>query len=310
MKKNYAHKITKNMAVISAAIIFMGLMAAFPDITGSGFKTAFMLWLNSVVPVLLPFFIFADFVKKAGNNINIPMRVYPFAMAVLSGYPMGAKATGDLLASGKVDRTEGKSILSFSFVTGPAFILGTAGGLLGSKQAAVIILAAHYIGAFENGLLWRMRRTGSGSKSGGSNIKVKGINDNNSLFECFSSAIAAGFKAMMMILAFLVFFMIGIDFIEHMGLFSIIGGQQTAAFVKGIMEMTVGINAVSMCSTGIALKTVLTSFMVSFGGMSVLCQASSMMSGSGLRLRDIAEVKFTHGLLSGTAAAVLACIVY
>src|SRR5574344_5086 len=94
--------------IMAAAACFAAAMVVFPAVTESGSKTAIVIWANSIVPILLPFFIFADFIKRVGNPEKLPLRVYPFAVAFMSGYPMGAKITGDLTAKGCLTIEEGK----------------------------------------------------------------------------------------------------------------------------------------------------------------------------------------------------------
>ena len=94
--------------------------------------------------------------------------------------------------------------------------------------------------------------------------------------ENFTDAIVSGFKAMAMILAYLMVFTIGINILEHLGVFSVINNQGVAASFKGIFEMTMLINLVGMCDMGIRLKSVIAAFLVSFGGLSVAGQSMSM----------------------------------
>ena len=66
--------------------------------------------------------------------------------------------------------------------------------------------------------------------------------------ENFSYAIASGFRAMATILAYLMFFTIGINILEHLKLFSIISNELVSSAIKGLFEMTLGINLVGLCS--------------------------------------------------------------
>ena len=84
-------EIEKSRLIIGGAIGCSLIMVAFPLITALASKEAVSIWLNSVVPTLLPFFIAANFLKKTGIVGRIPTGIYPLAMALLSGYPMGAK---------------------------------------------------------------------------------------------------------------------------------------------------------------------------------------------------------------------------
>lgn len=292
---------SKNL-ILAAAVFFAAAMVAFPGVTESGSKSAIVIWANAIVPILLPFFILADFIKRTGNLQRFPVQVYPFLIAVLSGYPMGAKIVGDLIYDGTLTREKGKAVLSYSLVTGPAFLMGTIGVFLGSSRAAFIILLSHYLGALANGCFFRettpARRT----------QREMPAFSSSSVLENFTLAITAGFKAMAVILAYLMIFMIGIDLLENAGIWQRLGSETAVSFLKGVLEMTVGANMISLCNETLALKTVLIAVIVSFGGLSVIGQSVSMAAGSGIRLADILKIKSMHGIFSGIIAMLLACL--
>lgn len=291
----------ENKLIMAASLCFAAAMVVFPAVTESGSKTAIVIWANSIVPILLPFFIFADFIKRVGNPEKLPLRVYPFAVAFMSGYPMGAKITGDLTAKGCLTIEEGKHVLSYSLVTGPAFIIGTVGAFLGNTRAAVVVAMAHYMGALLNGLIYKCPKKKERSEK---EIPQKGNIGGTSYMESFTSSIISGFKAMAVILAYLILFMIAMELMESLGAFRLLPGETCSAFAKGIIEMTVGSNMIGICDISISLKTVLTSFIISFGGLSVIGQSVSMTAGSGIRLGTILQIKLTHGLIAGILAAV------
>ena len=145
----------ENKLIMAASLCFAAAMVVFPAVTESGSKTAIVIWANSIVPILLPFFIFADFIKRVGNPERLPLKVYPFVIAFMSGYPMGAKIVGDLTAGGCFTKEEGRHVLSYSLVTGPAFIIGTVGAFMGNTGAALAVAASHYMGAILNGFIYR-----------------------------------------------------------------------------------------------------------------------------------------------------------
>lgn len=291
----------ENKLIMAASLCFAAAMVVFPAVTESGSKTAIVIWANSIVPILLPFFIFSDFIKRVGNPEKLPLRIYPFVMAVMSGYPMGAKVVGDLTASGCLSREEGKHVLSYSLVTGPAFIIGTVGAFMGDTRAAVIASAAHYAGALLNGLIYRCPGKRSVKKTAQTDTHVHAPQP--SYMDSFTASIIAGFKAMAVILAYLILFMIGMELLDSIGVFALLPGEPWSAFAKGIIEMTVGANMIGICNITIALKTALTAFIISFGGLSVIGQSVSMAAGSGLGLGTILQIKLTHGLIAGILAA-------
>ena len=62
----------KNRCIAILAAAFAMAMVIFPDITEEGSKTAIIIWANSIIPVLLPFFIFSEFIKNTGNLQSLP----------------------------------------------------------------------------------------------------------------------------------------------------------------------------------------------------------------------------------------------
>ncbi len=303
-------KLLLNKIVVSAAACFALAMIVFPEVTEEGAKMAIILWLNAIVPVLLPFFIFSDFIKSSGDLAKLPPRIYPFIMGFLSGYPMGAKVTGDYVREGRLTLDEGRAILSYSMVTGPAFILFTVGQFIGSSRAAALVAAAHYAGALANGFFYRQGRIRTGRKAAAKPITSRKPTTpitpiKSDYMENFTAAILGGFKAMAIILAYLIVFYIGIDLASRAGLFAAIDNKTVCACLKGLLEMTIGTNQVGMCDIGIEYKTVLAAMLVSFGGLSVAGQSASMTRNSGLGFKDILLMKLTHGMLAAIFAILL-----
>jgi hypothetical protein len=298
--------LSKNTVIVALAAIYAIAMVIFPEVTEIGSKTAIILWANSIVPVLLPFFIFSEFIKKTGNLQCLPRRVYPFVIGFLSGYPMGAKMVGDLVKESSLSKTEGKWVLSYSLITGPAFILFAVAQFIGSSKGAVIVLISHYLGALFNGLFhYKEFAYNSGKTRACSQAREKNQNLKRDYMENFTSSVFAGFRGMAMVLAYLMVFTIGVNMLEHIGIFSVINNQLITSISKGIFEMTLGINLVGMCNVSIIAKTISAAALVSFGGLSVIGQSVSMARGSGLGIREIFEIKLTHGIIAAIIATLL-----
>ena len=95
------------------------------------------------------------------------------------------------------------------------------------------------------------------------------------------------------------------EILEYLGAFGLINNQVVNSAIKGIFEMTYGINLVGMCDTSLKMKTIIASILVSFGGLSVIGQSMSMTRNTGIGFRDILEIKLTHGLIAGIVATLL-----
>ena len=91
-------KQTVNFNLTMAALAAVGTgLVILPQVSMTGAKMAISIWLNSVVPSLLPFFIFSDYIRSFGILEGLPYRGYAFFSGVFCGYPMGAKVTSGLI---------------------------------------------------------------------------------------------------------------------------------------------------------------------------------------------------------------------
>lgn len=227
-------------------------------------------------------------------------------MSVLSGYPMGAKIVGDLRRQGELSVGEAKRLMSFCNTSGPAFIMGAVGaGMLGTGISGTVIAAAHYSGALINGLLYSriFPKTGERVSTG---YEIRHDFRETGLQESFTDAILMSLKSLGIILAYIVMFMFITDLLHLSGILSLFESREMCALIKGVIEMTVGCGAVAECAeTSMAVKCVLCSFIISWGGLSVMGQTMSMLSGSGISMGYILISKLTHGLFSACVAFML-----
>lgn len=294
------------MAAALVTFICCGLMVVFPTTALYSARKGISLWMTDVLPALLPFFICANFLQSIGVIRLLKSGIFPFIMSVLSGYPMGAKIIGDLKRQDEISLNEACRLMSFCSTSGPAFMVGAVGaGMLGSGSMGAIIAAAHYAGALANGVLFTaiFGRGGSGSIT-------TGRLQQRSLQESFTESIIMSLKSLGIILAYIVLFMFVTDLLHLSGILSLAPGQELRALIKGILEMTVGCGAVAECSGAAdTVKCTLCAFIISWGGLSVMGQTMSMLSGTGISMRYIFISKLSHGLFSAAVAFVLAIFV-
>ena len=285
------------------------LMVAFPSIALASARRGISLWASDVLPALLPFFICANFLQNIGIIRMLRSGAFPFAMSVLSGYPMGAKIVGDLRRGGEISLTAAKRLMSFCSTSGPAFMVGAVGaGMLGSGTLGGIIAAAHYIGALVNGILYTRLL---GRESGGPPAPISDSKrGGRGMQESFTDAILMSFRSLAIVLAYIVLFMFLTDLFHMSGLFSMTDDQAVRALIKGFFEMTVGCEAVAEgISVTSSVKCVLCAFILSWGGLSVMGQSMSMLSGTGVTLGYLMVSKLTPGIFAAAAAFLITLFV-
>lgn len=291
-KKNY-------ILAGSAAAIFCVFMVIFPQVAVYSAQKGISLWASNVLPALLPFFICANFLNYMGAVRVIRPSLFPFVMSILSGYPMGAKIIGDMRKNNAISLPEAKRLISFCSTSGPTFMIGAVGvGMLGSVPAGIVIAASHYLAAIANGLLYS-RFFPRAKPVRDLSFKQK----NRDLLDIFTEAILSAFKSLAIILAYIILFMFLTDLLHLGGVFSLISSPALRAAAKGFFEMTVGCGALSECAgISLGIKCILSAMMLSWGGLSIIGQTMSMLSGSGVRLSYFVLTKLTHSLFTGIIA--------
>ncbi len=287
----------KYIAVLAA---FAGclLMIIYSDISVLSAKKGIALWAADVVPALMPFFICVNFISSTGVIRHLPQSIFPFAVSVLSGYPMGAKVIGDMYRNDIISQSEAKRLISFCSTSGPVFIIGAVGtGMLGSHEAGIAAAVAHYIGALCNCVLFSMKykkEKGAGS--------LKKESTDGTLVEKFTDAIFSSFRSLGVILAYMVIFMFVTDLLEQAGVFAAVSHGAGMCLARGLFEMTVGCSFIRTADVTAVYECVLAAVIISWGGLSVTGQSMSMLAGSGISVIYLVVTKITHSFFAGIIA--------
>jgi len=159
------------------------------------------IWLDIVLPALLPFFIVSeimiglglvDFISVLLNPVMEPLFKCPgsssfiWVMSITSGYPMGAKLVSSFYQAGKISKDESQRILSFCSTSGPLFMIGAVGiGMLGSSEAGRLIAFSHYTSAIILGLIFRFYNSSKQEASLRSSKKNHNISSQRLLSRAF-----------------------------------------------------------------------------------------------------------------------------
>lgn len=305
-------------------IAFSLAMVFFPEYSIQSAKKGFDLWMNTVLPALLPFFITANFLvfigipDLVGACFEVPFQklfhtpgisAFVFITSISSGYPMGPKLIGDLLRRREINQEEAEQMLTFCSTSGPLFMIGAVGvGMLHSAHMGYVIAAAHYFGAILNGFLtqWFHSRKDRG-RAGGvySRRNVKGqylrVNEMN-FMELLTTSILSALKTLGIIGCYLMVFTMITDYIAMFTAYQSTNWPLWEGIVKGILEMTVGSYAISESELDLIWKCAIITFLISFGGFSTFAQSISVLSGLGIHTGRFLKSKFTHGILSGLIA--------
>ena len=154
------------LAVLAAfsMLVFGSAQAA------AGARQALSLCAATLIPSLFPFFVLANLLadmglpELLGRSLGGAARrifhvsgrgVQAFFLGISGGYPLGAATVAGLRQKKLISRQEAERLLPFCNNSGPAFILGAAGGVFGSVRAGLMLYATHVAAALAVGFLLR-----------------------------------------------------------------------------------------------------------------------------------------------------------
>lgn len=165
------HIKTVSVFSVAASVAFTALLVGAPSVTMSAASGALLLCGTNVIPALFPFLVCADLFLSLnmtaflGNLLRPLMQplfrvraegAIAFVMGIISGYPIGAKVTADLVCRGELPRTQGERMLAFCNNSGPLFLLGAVGsGMLGNSKLGILLYVAHFLSSLTIGIALR-----------------------------------------------------------------------------------------------------------------------------------------------------------
>ena len=275
---------------------------------------AFLLWVNNVIPSLLPFFICIELLKKTnflniiGKLLNPLMRpifnvpgvgAFALSMGITSGYPVGAKVASDLYKDKLCTKEEAERLIAFTNSSGPLFIIGAIGiGMFENQKIGLLLLLTHFLAAITVGLLFKFykyHKTFSIISYTMSNSNTINISKIGSIM---AEAINKSISTLLLICGYIVFFAV-LNEVISLTLFKNISNPLIIGILNGILEITSGIKKLSIIDT-LELNTLLplVAFILGFGGFSVHMQVASILSETNLSMKPYLLGKLIQGIFA------------
>ena len=292
-------------------------------------KSGLTLWATSVVPSLFPFFVSTELlmhtniVNILGNILNKYMKplfnvrgegAFAFIMGIISGYPVGAKIASNFRKNDICSKEECERLLSFTNNSGPLFIIGTVGILMfGSTTIGLLLFITHILSCISVGIIFRFWKKNLSTTSSNSvfNQKKQSVSFSN-LGEVLADSIISSISTILLIGGFVVIFSSVISILKSSGLINFFSTCFSPLFnflnidysfisplICGFFEITNGINAISQIACKkLSINIIFTSFLLGFGGISVLLQVLSITSKTDLSIKPYIYGKILQGILA------------
>ncbi len=288
-------------------------MIIFSDVVIKSVSFAVDICINNLFPSMLPFLILSSilsnygFVELASNILSPIMRnifhlnsncAYVLILSLLSGSPANSKYIKELLDSNKITISDANQILLFSHFVNPIFIIGTIGTIfLGNKTYGFIILISHYLANLIIGIMLRKKEIPKNNTYNNNffNIKSKGF------ITTLKSAIKDTIDTLLVVFGTITSTLVFSSIINTYFNFNPI--------LNGILEVTSGLKYISIESTTMFTKIILSTFFISFGGLSIHAQVMSILDNKNIRYLPYLEARLLQGLISSIIVYFLYMIV-
>lgn len=308
----FVFSIKKNFFTI-IFVTFIICLLLFSTTNLEAAKHGLLLWTNSVLPTLFPFFIGTELLYRT-NFVNIfgkfftkfmkPLFNVPgesaiaFILGNISGYPIGAKLACNLYENKVCTKIEAERIIAFTNNSGPLFILGTIGvSMFYNKTIGILLLITHFLSSITVGIIFRNWKKDKDILNR-QYLKLLKQESNISMYnlgEILGNSIKNSINLIATIGGFIVLFSVIISILNQTHIFDIISNlfnilgiptQYTNSILSGFLELTNGLKiASSLQSKNLSMNIIISSFILGFGGLSVLLQVYSVISKYGISIK-------------------------
>lgn len=254
---------------------------------------ALELCLKTVIPSLFPMFILSgllvsSFGGASGRLLKGLERLTGlpegsgilFVLGILGGFPVGAQCIAQAVEAGSLSRKDSERMLGFCNNCSPAFLFGIAGSIFSHPSTALLL----FLIQLETALLLASCSSFSGQPCIQTEAQAASVNE----------AVSRAVRSMTSVCAWVILAGVGTGFLDRW-LYPLLP-EPLPEIITGMLEITGGVLGLAGVDSE-ALRFVLCSGFVCFGGFSVWMQISSLTSARGLWAGVCFRQKALQGLL-------------
>lgn len=325
----YIFKI-KRLILPFLLVIFTGYLIIFSNSNLSAAKNGLVLWANSIVPSLFPFFVatellsYTNFTYYLGKILNRFMKPifnvrgegsFALIMGIISGYPIGARIAANFRENNICSKEECERLLSFTNNSGPLFILGSVGiSMFGNSTIGFLLLFTHLLASLTVGIIFRFWKynTKYVSTQNSSYINSKDNISFSNLGGIIGTSISNSINIILLIGGFVVLFSVIISILQTSQLLDVLSNSIKPIFnllniptefgngiISGILELTNGLNIIcNIPSKKLSINIIIASFLLGLGGFSILLQVWSTIAKTDLSIKPYILGKLLQACIS------------
>ena len=304
-------KFTKLTLILFIIFLFFSVFTK-TSVVISSIEFSINVFLKNIFPSLFPMFILTSILTSMGfpnllgnifENICITLfktkgiSSYVFFSSLLSGFPSSGKITNELLEKKEINEIDASKILNFTFLANPLFVINTVGIMfLINKRIGILIYTCHVISNLIVGILFRNLYNVKENKKD-INIKkeLTSFSDNLCKVNIIKEFLESISKTLLTLLNI---FGVVTCFIILLNLINLNINPLFDTLFKGVIEQTTGLKYLSLADIPYKLKVYTSTFLISFGGLSIHAQIFNILSKYKIKYYPFLLARIIHALIS------------
>ena len=280
----------KQRIITLFCICLLLFLLVYPEEALLSAKDGMSLWLNVMIPTLLPFLILTGILLKTGNIPQLleplapfwkhffgisPAGAYVLILGFLCGYPMGAKLAHDLYINHQISQREGEYLLTFSCNASPAFIFSYLSqnileGKIPPHSLLLILLSADFVCMLFFRFLVYHGNTVSSVKP---EYRKKETYQQDSTGVILDVSIMSGFETITRLGGYILIFSLLFTGFYHYWPFC----SQNKILLTSPIELTTGLHQIAQSAFSWKIKYITSMTLTAFGGFCVMFQTKSVL---------------------------------
>jgi sporulation integral membrane protein YlbJ len=329
------------------AICLTCAIVANPEESFQASLEGLKIWWEIVLPALLPFFIASELLMGLGvvhfmgallepvmkPVFRVPgVGAFAMAMGLASGYPIGAKITGNLRRDNLCSQIEAERLVSICNTADPLFMIGAvAVGMFHLPQLGTAIAGAHYLSSLLLGLLMRYHGKKESSMeahmlSPRENLLRKALRelyqararDGRVFGQLLADSVQDSINTLLLIGGCITMFSVIIRVLTLYGILNVLNSillfilrpigftrEIITALTSGFFEITIGTEMTSKAAGTLTQRAIAASAIIGWSGLSVHAQVAAMVNGTDIRIVPYMVSRIVHAILAGLLTVVL-----
>ena len=296
-------KIQKNLLIYLVTIFFLVEFLVNSNSLITVFFNTIKLFINNLLPSVFIFFTISDILNNYGlpyylsrsfgkiieKIYKIPKESsYIIFIALTSGFPSSSKLIKDALDKNIINSYDATKILSMTHFANPLFIITISDNMFHDKKIGIVILLVHFITNFIIGFIFRNIYKYEKKEI---NYSIK---RSLSFIELLKSSFYNTSKLLISILGIILFFSLMLTTVNH---YLNLNSFSNMLF-NGLIEITTGINYLSLLNIEKTKAAALVVFFISFGGFSIHMQNMTILNKYNINYYVYLIARIIHAAIS------------